>query len=97
MRGLDIRQKWARGLALATIIGDEDGDERSESRQEAEALGRHDYQNGRDRSDAPALFRDEGALHQAWLCGWDDSDEAEDIRHCSTCQSESTVICPAHG
>lgn len=97
MRGLTIRMKYAKGVVAASIFGNDDdrANELWESTADAWALGYFDHENGRE--DPPGMIKDVSGLLLAWQSGWNAADESEAIRHCPTCQSNTSVYCPVHG
>ncbi|QKM51719.1 hypothetical protein [Burkholderia glumae] len=95
---LDVRCEYV--LAKLKMIGNPDGiDEGGDAVMDAVWLGYRDAQacGGSDAdSDIPAFFADVPELSRAWLSGWRNRLEMEEIEHCPGCNNEHGHPCPFH-
>ncbi|MDH0093451.1 hypothetical protein N7373_18515 [Achromobacter mucicolens] len=90
LRGLKARCQWA----VAHLNADEF--ECIEAQTEAYCEGRFDFDAGRDCEDVPPLLADVADLRRAWLRGWDEACDSQEMASCPYCQDPDVELCPIH-
>lgn len=90
LRGLKARCQWA----VAHLSADEC--ECVEAQTEAYCDGRFDFDTGRDCEDVPPLLADVADLRRAWLRGWEEGCEAQEMASCPYCRDPDRELCPVH-
>ena len=90
LRGGKTPRKWADRQNIAEEF------ECAEAQTEAYCDGRFDFDIGRDCADVPPLLADVTELRRAWLRGWDEACEAQELASCPYCQDPDVDLCPIH-